>query len=162
MNRRAQEPLQASPPSVSPPWLEMLLLVAGHYNLSFSPEDARLAAAWQGSAHSDDQLYAIAKHLGLSVKIDDELQAEDLTQWRLPLLVQLADGQLALIEGLRAEDLLQVRLSGDHGLATVLSRQELLEQCRRLILLRPVGNRADVRVDDYIKPYDKNWFKGIV
>ncbi|MCK3846936.1 type I secretion system permease/ATPase [Pseudomonas sp. W15Feb34] len=162
MNRRAQEPLQASPPSVSPPWLEMLLLVAGHYNLSFSPEDARLAAAWQGSAHSDDQLYAIAKHLGLSVKIDEELQAEDLTQWRLPLLVQLADGQLALIEGLRAEDLLQVRLSGDHGLATVLSRQELLEQCRRVILLRPVGNRADVRVDDYIKPYDKNWFKGIV
>lgn len=146
----------------SPPWLEMLLLVARHYNLNFSPEDARLTAAWQSSAHGDDQLYAIAKHLGLSVKVDDELQDGDLTQWRMPLLVQLLDGQLALIEEVSVGGQLQVRLSGEHGLSTVLAREELVEKCSRVILLRPMGNRADVRVDTYIKPYDKNWFKDVI
>lgn len=146
----------------SPPWLEMLLLVARHYNLNFSPEDARLTAAWQNSAHGDDQLYAIAKHLGLSVKVDDELQDGDLTQWRMPLLVQLLDGQLALIEEVSVGGQLQVRLSGEHGLSTVLAREELVEKCSRVILLRPMGNRADVRVDTYIKPYDKNWFKDVI
>lgn len=153
---------QGAAQDVSPPWLEMLLLVARHYNLNFSPEDARLTAAWQNSAHGDDQLYAIAKHLGLSVKVDDELQDEDLTQWRMPLLVQLLDGQLALIQEVRVEGQLQVKLSGDHGLPTLLSREELVQKCRRVILLRPTGNRADVRVDAYIKPYDKNWFKDVI
>ncbi|MBI6979294.1 MULTISPECIES: type I secretion system permease/ATPase [Pseudomonas] len=153
---------KGAPQDVSPPWLEMLLLVARHYNLNFSPEDARLTAAWQNSAHGDDQLYAIAKHLGLSVKVDDELQDGDLTQWRMPLLVQLLDGQLALIQGVRVEGQLQVKLSGDHGLPTLLSREELVQKCRRVILLRPTGNRADVRVDAYIKPYDKNWFKDVI
>lgn len=151
--------VQAVP--VSPVWLEMLLLVASHYNLTFSPEDARLAAAWQSSAQSDEQLYAIAKHLGLSIKIDDALRGEDLSQWRLPLLVQFQDGQLALVESLLADDGLQVRLGGDQGLATVLPRTHVLEQCRRVIILRPVGNRADVRIDDYTKPYARNWFRDI-
>ncbi|OLF52215.1 type I secretion system permease/ATPase [Pseudomonas chlororaphis] len=162
MNPTLQDEPGKSAQHNSPPWLEVLLLVAGHYNLTFSPEDVRLAAAWQNSPHSDEQLYAIAKHLGLSIKIDEELKVQDLTQWRLPLLIQLQDGQLALIEGLRADDSLQVRLSGDHGLATVLPRAQLLEQCRRVIILRPVGNRADVRIDDYTKPHEKHWFKDIV
>lgn len=162
MNRVSESAPQGNSQAVSPPWLEMLLLIARHYNLAFSPEDARLTAAWQNSAHGDDQLYAIAKHLGLSVKVDDELQDGDLTQWRMPLLVQLLDGQLALIEEVRAGGQLQVKLSGEHGLPTVLAREELVEKCSRVILLRPTGNRADVRIDAYIKPYDKNWFKDII
>lgn len=161
MNLNVEAAPKGTAQDVSPPWLEMLLLVARHYNLNFSPEDARLTAAWQNSAHGDDQLYAIAKHLGLSVKVDDELQDGDLTQWRMPLLVQLVDGQLALIEEVRGGQL-QVKLSGEHGLSTVLSREEMVEKCRRVILLRPTGNRADVRVDAYIKPYDKNWFKDVI
>ncbi|QQZ44335.1 type I secretion system permease/ATPase [Pseudomonas sp. SK3(2021)] len=162
MKPLADAVLQGSGQAAPLPWLEMLLLVAQHYNLNFSPEDARLAAAWQNTAHGDDQLYAIAKHLGLSVKVDDELQDGDLTQWRMPLLVQLTHGQLALIEEVGADDKLQVRLSGEHGLPTVLSREELIAKCRRVILLRPIGNRVDMRVDAYIKPYNRNWFKDII
>lgn len=161
MNTHTTAPPHARSANDYGAWLEMILAVAKHYRIEVSAQNVRLAGTWQQDSETESVLRAMARQAGLSIKFG-ALTHSALTFWRLPLVVQLDDGQLGLIESLNADDQLGVRLSGEQGLPSLIDKTLLLGRCQRMVILRPINNRPDTRVDEYVKPYEPNWFKQII
>jgi ATP-binding cassette subfamily C protein LapB len=157
---------QDAAPSAGPeradysPWLEAILKVARHYRLAVSPESIRLV-----SVHSEGRVEEVVRHMarqaGLSVKFA-QYDRKSLSRWRTPLLVQMRDGQVGVIESVGEQGELGIAYSGDQGLQSRIDPGVLAEQALRTVVLRPVQPLSDVRTDDYIKPYDEHWFRRIV
>jgi ATP-binding cassette subfamily C protein LapB len=142
------------------PWLEAVLKVARHYRLDVSPESVRLA-----SIHSEGRVEEVVRHMarqaGLSVKFAN-YDHKSLSRWRTPLLVQLQDGQVGVIESVGEGGELGIAYSGDQGLQSRVEPAALADQAVRTVILRPIQPLSDVRTNDYIKPYDEHWFRRIV
>ncbi len=142
------------------PWIDAVLAVARHYRLDCSEENIRLEAAWSEEQALAEVLGRLARQIGLSCRVSafDESQ---LTPWRLPLAVELDDGQVAVVEAIGSDGRLSVLFSGDAGLRSALSREQLLARARTMVVLRPARAVPDARVDDYIKPWQPHWFRAI-
>ncbi|SEI52576.1 type I secretion system permease/ATPase [Pseudomonas sp. NFR16] len=142
------------------PWLEAVLKVARHYRLDVSPESIRLA-----SIHSEGRVEDVVRHMarqaGLSVKFA-RYDHKSLSRWRTPLIVQLQDGQIGVIESVSEHGELGIAYSGDQGLQSRIDPSALASQALRTVILRPTQPLSDVRTNDYIKPYDEHWFRRIV
>lgn len=142
------------------PWLEAVLKVARHYRLDVSPESIRLA-----SIHSEGRVEEVVRHMarqaGLSVKFA-RYDHKSLSRWRTPLIVQLQDGQIGVIESVSEHGELGIAYSGDQGLQSRIDPAALASQALRTVILRPTQPLSDVRTNDYIKPYDEHWFRRIV
>lgn len=142
------------------PWLEAVLTVARHYRLDVSPESVRLA-----SVHSEGRVEEVVRHMarqaGLSVKFA-VFDNKSLSRWRTPLVVQLRDGQVGVLESIGESGELGICFSGDQGLQSRMETAVLAEQALRTVILRPTQPVSDVRTNDYIKPYDEHWFRRIV
>ena len=142
-------------------WLEAIISVARHNRLDCSAQTVRIAAQWSTGVDLDLVLRQMARQAGLSLKIVD-FSAALLVQRRLPLVVQLDDGQIGVLQTLGDDDELGIVYSGDQGLQSRISRAELIACARKALILRPARAARDSRVDDYVKPYEKSWFKSIV
>ena len=142
-------------------WLEAILAVARHNRLDCSAQNVRIAAQWSKGSGVDEVLRQMARQAGLSLKVVD-FSAALLVQRRLPLVLQFDDGQIGVLQTLSDDDELGIVYSGDQGLQSRISRAELLLSARKALILRPVQAARDSRVDDYIKPYEKSWFRNIV
>ena len=142
-------------------WLEAILAVARHNRLDCSAQNVRIAAQWSKGTGVDEVLRQMARQAGLSLKVVDFSPAL-LVQRRLPLVLQFDDGQIGVLQTLSDDDELGIVYSGDQGLQSRISRAELLLSARKALILRPVQAARDSRVDDYIKPYEKSWFRNIV
>ncbi|CAI8749043.1 MULTISPECIES: type I secretion system permease/ATPase [unclassified Pseudomonas] len=142
-------------------WLEAILAVARHNRLDCSAQNVRIAAQWSKGTGVDEVLRQMARQAGLSLKVVDFSPAL-LVQRRLPLVLQFDDGQIGVLQTLSDDDELGIVYSGDQGLQSRISRAELLVSARKALILRPVQAARDSRVDDYIKPYEKSWFRNIV
>jgi len=142
-------------------WLEAILAVARHNRLDCSAQNVRIAAQWSKGTEVDEVLRQMARQAGLSLKVVDFSPAL-LVQRRLPLVLQFDDGQIGVLQTLSDDDELGIVYSGDQGLQSRISRAELLVSARKALILRPVQAARDSRVDDYIKPYEKSWFRNIV
>ena len=140
-------------------WLEAVLTVAGHYHLEASRERLRVQVGWGGGdVHAN--VREVARQAGLRLRwVRPRL--EGLTAWRLPLAVQLGDGQVAVITAMSDEGLRLV-FSGDQGLETVLPAETLRASVTAMAVMRPIRSAADPRVDHYIKPVERHWLRGIV
>jgi len=154
------EPAAAETREDYSPWLEAVLKVARHYRLDVSPESVRLA-----SVHSEGRVEEVVRHMarqaGLSVKFA-VFHNKSLSRWRTPLVVQLRDGQVGVLESIGETGELGICFSGDQGLQSRMDTAALAEQVLRTVILRPTQPVADVRTNDYIKPYDEHWFRRIV
>ncbi|MFC3189615.1 type I secretion system permease/ATPase [Pseudocitrobacter faecalis] len=139
------------------PWLLALLSVARHYRLDFSEENVRVAVN-QGHNHSAREIQEdIARQLGLGLRYTPP----DLTlidPWRLPLIAVLDNDAVAVISRMDGEGNFILLMSGDGEQQTVVNRDELASRLTSLAVARPQDTIPDVRVDEYIKPYKKNWF----
>lgn len=138
-------------------WLQAMLGVAKHYRLDFSQEHVRVTISHE--SHSPRQLVLedMARQLGLGLRFapaDTSL----IDPWRLPLIAEFTNNQVAVINRMDNEGNVSLQFSGDGGLETVLTREELATRLKMLAVLRPLESTPDARVDDYIKPYEKNWF----
>ena len=142
------------------PWLEVMLQVAHHYRLDVSPQRIRLAAI-EDARPLDEIFRHMARQAGLTLRFA-RFDAKSLRQWRTPLVLELDDGQLAVVEAVTEDDSLSVVFAGDQGLACRLHRDELAGRITRVALLRPARPLRDVRTDDYTAPYDRHWFARIV
>ena len=142
------------------PWLEVMLQVAHHYRLDVSPQRIRLAAV-EDARPLDEILRHMARQAGLALRFV-RFDAKGLRQWRTPLVLELDDGQLAVVESVTEEDDLAVVFAGDQGLTSRLPRDSLKGRINRVALLRPARPLRDVRTDDYTAPYDRHWFARIV
>src|SRR5690625_1835823 len=144
------------------PWLEALLAIARHYRIDGSEERVRVEADWRSRDQGlDDVIQHMARQLGL-VAVFDRLSPEMLDPWRLPMIADLGNGQVALVEQVDADGRVVLRLSGDRGLTTTVDRQEALQRIRRVLLVKPQSAIPDARVDEYIRPWKANWLLGIV
>ncbi len=139
-------------------WLEALLSVARHYSVESSPERVRVEMEWLAKDVSLDSLVDhMGRQLGLAVAFA-RFKPNLLDPWRLPLVVDLEGGQVAVIERLGEGGRVSARLSGDQGLVSTLSIDELIPRIKRVLFAKPLASVADARVDDYIKPYEPSWF----
>ncbi|MGX9740255.1 type I secretion system permease/ATPase [Pseudocitrobacter corydidari] len=139
------------------PWLLALLSVARHYRLDFSEENVRVAVN-QGNNHSAREIQEdIARQLGLGLRYTPpDLSLID--PWRLPLIAVLDNDAVAVISRMDGEGNFILLMSGDGEQQTVVNREELASRLTSLAVARPQDTIPDVRVDEYIKPYKKNWF----
>ncbi|SDK71502.1 type I secretion system permease/ATPase [Microbulbifer yueqingensis] len=143
------------------PWLEAIVAVSRHYRLDFSEENIRIAADWGGQESTELVLRQMARQAGLTIKFT-RFDQMDLTPWRLPVVVQLDDGQVGVIETIGKNGKLGILWSGDQGLETCIDKAKLAARVHRLVVLRPRKTLSDVRVDDYIKPDNRHWFRKII
>ena len=139
------------------PWLQGMLIIAKHYRLDFSAEHVRVTINHESQSPRQLVLEEMARQLGLGMRMV-AAEAVSLDPWRLPLLAEFTGGQIAVINRMDSEGNVSLQFSGDAGLETTLTRDELGARLKGLMVLRPLESTPDARVDDYIKPYEKNWF----
>jgi len=147
-------------PEIQTAWMEAMLTVARHYGIGTSSESVRVNLAWERGASIDTVLDLMARQIGLSMRMTEFTPAL-LDPWRLPLAVEFSDGQVGVIRVVDAQGRAGVVMSGDGGLETTVPVAELGKRARRAAVLRPQTAVPDARVDDYIKPYEPNWFWSI-
>ncbi|CDZ76027.1 RTX-I toxin determinant B [Legionella massiliensis] len=143
------------------PWLSAFLTVAKHYRIAASAENIRVNLDWERGASLDDLLGLISRQLGLSLR---EVRFSDalLDPWCLPVIIEFKSGLVAVIEKIDRAGKVSVQFSSDEGLASALTVEDLAQNYRRVLVLRPENLVSDVRVDEYVRPYQANWFWGIV
>ncbi|WGL17602.1 type I secretion system permease/ATPase [Microbulbifer bruguierae] len=143
------------------PWLAAILVVARHYRLEISEENVRIAANLGKAEPVENVVRSMARQAGLVAKFTD-FDPSMLSPWRLPLLVQLQGGQVGVVETTDGEGQLSVAFSGDRGASSRVKAASLMRHIASVVVLRPASNVADARVDDYIKPQEKHWFRSII
>ncbi|WP_367066637.1 type I secretion system permease/ATPase [Oryzisolibacter sp. LB2S] len=141
-------------------WREAVLAVAAHYHLEASPEHIRVSAQWNERLPMEEQARLMARQAGLSLQMVQP-RLEGLSPWRLPLVVQLEGGQVAVITALAADGL-RLMMSGDAGVETTCSAAELGPRLKAMAVLRPMRSAPDSRVDDYIRPVQPHWLRSLV
>ena len=142
------------------PWLEALQHVAQHYRLPVSVEKVRHAAEWDELSDEPEMIRSIARQIGLQVKFADAA-ATQLSSWNLPVVVRLTDGRVGVLTALGKESA-SLAFSGDRGLETPVPLEALDGKVEKLLIPRPARTVPDQRIDDYIRPYQKNWIRRIV
>ncbi|WP_144935983.1 type I secretion system permease/ATPase [Pseudomonas alabamensis] len=150
---------QATEPPDIHPWMQAILLVAQHYRLDVSEESVRIAGQRTDRA-LEDVVRQMARQAGLTVKFSGP-QRQPLGKWRTPLVVELDDGQVGVVQSISGDEL-GIALSGDQGLQQRMPLADLEQRVRRTVILRPARPLSDVRTDDYVQPFDEHWFRRIV
>ncbi|MFW2083310.1 type I secretion system permease/ATPase [Acinetobacter guillouiae] len=143
------------------PWLQAIITVAQHYRMQPAEEQIRLQLDWNKYTNIDDMLSIITRQVGLNVRKAD-FSTDVLNPWRLPVVVEFNNGQVAVIEKVDNEGNASLQLSGDQGLSQTFNLYELQANASRVYIFRPETSIPDARVDEYIKPYEKSWFWDIV
>lgn len=141
-------------------WLEAILAVSVHYHLDVSRERLRVSASWSGAGQMQMALRESARQAGLQLRwVRPRLNG--ITPWRLPIAVELRDGQVGVITAM-SERTLHIVFSGDEGLITTVPAEELEPSLAAVAVMRPIRSAPDERVDQYIKPVERHWLRGIV
>ena len=143
------------------PWLQAVLTIAKHYRIEASEERLRLQLDWNHNPSSDELVTLMGRQIGLQVRAS-AFSPEILNPWRLPVLIAMHDGQVGVLDKLDAAGNASVQFSGDQGLAQVLTLQQLQHSIQQVYILRPEKSIPDVRIDEYVKPYESSWFWSIV
>ncbi|MGJ4729677.1 type I secretion system permease/ATPase [Luteimonas sp. SDU101] len=146
-------------------WVDAIVRVANHYRIDCSPEAIRVAATWNGTGSAvrtplAQRVQRLARQVGLAVRWVDPDTAR-LTPWRLPMVVELEDGQVGVVTAMTGEGF-TLELGGDGGLATTLEAASLRGQLARMAVMRPARSVPDSRIDEYIRPYEKGWLRDLV
>ncbi|CAN7242197.1 type I secretion system permease/ATPase [Brucella pseudogrignonensis] len=142
-------------------WLEALELVAKHYRMPVSVQGTKLAAAADLNIDDKAKIRAMARHMGLGVRLVEPTKIT-LSTWHLPFVLMLKDKQLAVVHTLSKDGQASVWLSGEEGLEQPFALKDLLAETESVVLARPSKTVPDARVDAYIKPYEENWLRKII
>ncbi|MGK3632433.1 type I secretion system permease/ATPase [Enterobacter cloacae] len=141
-------------------WLDAMERVARFYRLDYSRENVRSTVNWERESRREDLLADMARQLGLGLRLT-EFTPDALTPWRMPVVAVFDGQQVGVLTRLDSQGNVSVSFSGEDGLETTLSVAEIEPRITQLALLRPLSAIPDARVDDYIRPYEPNWFWGI-
>jgi ATP-binding cassette subfamily C protein LapB len=145
------------------PWLVALRHVATHYRLPLSIQSAMQAAFWDPEQDQRERFHNLARNVGLRLRFVEPRDIRSaMTSWRLPLIVERKDGQVAVVTAISAEGEVSLAFSGDKGLETVLPIGEVLGDLAWCAIPRPLKAVPDARVDAYIRPFEEGWFRRII
>lgn len=143
------------------PWLQAVLTIAKHYRIEPSEERIRLQLDWNQHQHIDEALHIMCRQIGLNYK-KDKFSRDILHPWRLPILVEFNNHQVGIIDKMDGSNNLSIQFSGEHGLSQSFSIDDVTPLIEHVYILRPEHSIPDVRIDEYIKPYQASWFWSIV
>ena len=141
-------------------WRDAVLVCAAYFQINVSPEHVRLASQWDESASLEDRAREMARQAGLSLQMVQPRLA-DLTQWRLPVVLQLDGGQIAVVTAVRDGNL-TLSMIGEGGEAATHDVDQLQPHVQTMALLRPLRSARDTRVDDYLAPVEDDWLRKLV
>jgi ATP-binding cassette subfamily C protein LapB len=142
-------------------WLELLQQVAHHYGLPNSHQGAKLAGLWSGMDGEQAKVRGMARALGLSVRFKVP-GSDKLSGWRLPMIVRMSDGALALVTSIGEDGEATLALAGEGGLRAHMGIADVARGATLLAIARPVRAAPDARVDPYIHQYHDNWLRRIL
>ncbi|MGE8529427.1 MAG: type I secretion system permease/ATPase [Acinetobacter guillouiae] len=142
------------------PWLKAILSVAKYYRIEPSEERIRLQLDWNQNQNLDDILQLIARQVGLNLRKTD-FSVGLLNPWLLPVIVAFDDGQVGVVDKADKLGNVNIQFSGDQGLSQSFHIDLLKDEIKHAYILRPETSIPDARVDEYIKPYQENWFWSI-
>lgn len=141
-------------------WIDAVMAVAAHYQLDTSRERIRVAARWTDKQDLGESVQQMARMVGLTLRrVAPRL--DTLSPWRLPVVLQLRDGQVAVVTAMSAQGLRLV-FGGDEGAETLRTADELQPELEAMSVLRPAQSAPDSRVDGYIRPVEPHWLRSIV
>lgn len=143
------------------PWLQAILVVAKHYLIDPSEEKLRLQFDWHQNQTIDEILILASRQIGMNYR-KAQLNLDEISPWHLPVIVEMKDGQVGVLDKIDANQNLSVQLSGDQGLAQVFTLDVLKSHVINIYILRPEKSVPDARIDEYIKPYEASWFWAII
>ena len=141
-------------------WRDAVLVSAGHFQINASAEHIRLTSQWNDGASIEDQAREMARQAGLSLQMVQPRLA-DLTSWRLPVVIQLDGGQVAVVTAVRDGEL-TLAMTGEDGAGSTHSVEDLQPHVEAMAQLRPLRSARDTRVDEYIAPVEDNWLRKLV
>ncbi len=139
------------------PWLQSILTIAKHYRIEVSEEQIRLQLDWDSHQDSASIVALICRQIGLQYRWVD-FSISSLDPWLLPIIVEFKDGQVGVIDKSNHQGQYNILFSGDFGLSQSITLEQLQENAKSILIARPETSVPDVRVDEYIKPYEPNWF----
>ncbi|EDR4463467.1 ATP-binding cassette domain-containing protein [Salmonella enterica] len=142
-------------------WAQAISHVAGHYRVACSPGSIQANAPWFRGKSRTTALTQLARQAGLSFHAPD-IDKTAFSQWRLPLVVELRDGQLLVIEHVNGEDAVDVFVIEEEGQRNRLTFSELLPEILYVAALRPLSALKDSRVDRYISRFKPDWMRELV
>lgn len=143
------------------PWLQAVLTIAKHYRIEPSEERIRLQLDWNKHQHIDEAIQVMCRQIGLHYK-KDKFSRDVLHPWRLPVIVEFNNHQVGVIEKMDNSNNVSIQFSGEHGLSQSFSMDDIVPLIHHVYILRPEQSIPDARIDEYIKPYEANWFWSIV
>lgn len=141
-------------------WATAIILIATHYRLPCSPGMIMASSEWQGNQPRDKALRHLARQAGLSLQLYHDNNWE-ITHWRLPLAVELDDGQVGVITSFDGADDVRVHFAGEEQ-PTPIALEILLPAISFAAALRPVTAAKDSRVDRYLTAVRPDWLRRLV
>ena len=142
-------------------WAQAIGYVAGHYRVNGSAGALRADAPWLSGKVRTAALTHLARQAGLSFTALSPSQ-ETLSAWRLPIIVQLAKGELGIVERFDGDDTVDVRFIGERSGSNRVSLRELLPDVRYVAALRPLSALKDSRADAYVSRYRPDWLRSLI
>lgn len=118
------------------PWLNAVLTIAKHYRMEPSEERLRLQLDWNPNQTVDEVLGTVCRQIGLSLR-KSSFSEDVLNPWRLPVIIEMQDGQVGVLDKVDAEGNASIQFSGDQGLAQVLTIDLLKQNTANVYILRP-------------------------
>ena len=106
-------------------WSNAIAFIANHYRQSFSPGTLHAAAEWATQKTLPEALRHLARHAGLNCQFLSPGD-EKMSAWRLPLVVQLRDGQVAVLESFDVNNAVGVRFVKELALLSYCPLETLL------------------------------------
>ncbi|MCG6626462.1 type I secretion system permease/ATPase [Acinetobacter baumannii] len=143
------------------PWLQAILVIARHYLIDPSEEKLRLQFDWNQNQTIDEILTLAARQIGMNYR-KAKLDLCEISPWHLPVIIEMKDGQVGVLDKIDANQNLSVQFSGDQGLAQTFTLDNLKAYVTNIYILRPEKSVPDARIDEYIKPYEAHWFWAVI
>ncbi len=116
-------------------WANAMAFVASHYRQSYSPGTLHAAAEWATQKTLPDALKHLCRHAGLHCQF---LNGNDrkMSAWRLPLVVQLKDGQIGIIESFDLHNSVGIRFVKELTLLSHCPLDSLLDEIEFTVAFR--------------------------
>ena len=142
-------------------WSNAIAFIANHYRQSFSPGTLHAAAEWATQKTLPEALRHLARHAGLHCQF---LSATDqkMSAWRLPLVIQLRDGQVAIVESFDVNNAVGVRFVKELSLLSYCPLETLLPEIDNTVAFRPSSPERDIRTESYLTRFQPDWLRKIV
>lgn len=142
-------------------WARAMSYIAAHYRIACSPGALQASAPWFKDKAMPQALTQLARQAGLSFQPLTPT-GQSLSRWRLPVVIQLQDGELVLVEQFDGDNQLDVCFVNGDLQRNRIALSELLPTIRFIIALRPLSAVKDSRVDAYVSRFRPDWLKSLV